>query len=445
VTLSISQTDRIAVLGYGVTGRSVVRYLVSKGISPIVIDTRPQPADAPAVEGATFYWHAHALPHKSIDMLVVSPGLPLDTCLVRQAALSDVELVSDIDLFSNEVTAPVFGITGTNGKSTVTALVAHILNGIGMPCSAGGNLGKAALDLLEEPTENYALELSSFQLERSHRLGLRSAVILNVSEDHLDHHKDLDAYIGSKHRIFRNAELLVFNRDDVRTKPASSGRSISFGTAAPHNAKDWGVMMQGSVRWLAQGGRAIVACAELPLAGLHNELNVMAALALVSEVCDPLLAIPTLASFKGLRHRFEVILEYNHVTFINDSKATNLGSTIAALEGQPTSSKVILIAGGDAKGVDLGPLGAVMRKRVKHLVTLGIDGPQLADVAQREGIATTPSQSIAEAVAHAAQSSSPGDIVLLSPACASLDMFDNFMQRGEQFEQAVVKLVGGAA
>jgi UDP-N-acetylmuramoylalanine--D-glutamate ligase len=443
--LDINQTDRIAVFGYGVTGRSVVRYLVGKGLKPIVLDTRSQPDDAEILEGVTFLWEVCRWPDLSIDTLVVSPGLRMDACLVRKARSLGVAVVSDIDLFMGEVTAPVIGITGTNGKSTVTALVAHVLNEVGISCSAGGNLGEAALDLLHNESASFALELSSFQLERSHKLALSTATILNISEDHLDHHKDFESYVASKHSIYTDAELCVYNRDDLATRPIGSRRSISFGLSVPSGSDDWGIVTNDSERWLAKGKRAVVRCSQLPLTGRHNELNVMAALALVSQLCEIDLAVAALSTFQGLPHRFEIVGEHHGVTFINDSKATNLGSTVAALEGQPKSNHLILIAGGDAKGVDLSPLGAVMRDRVKVLVSIGADGPQLSAIAQLEGIPAKAADTMQDAVAIGVQLSVAGDIVLLSPACASLDMFNNFKERGEHFAAAVEAAVGGEA
>jgi UDP-N-acetylmuramoylalanine--D-glutamate ligase len=432
-------------LGYGVTGRAVVRFLVRRGLRPTVLDTRPRPVDARLADEADYRWEVGRWPDIDADKLIVSPGLPLDMCLIGEARARGIDLVSDIDLFVDEVEDPVIGITGTNGKSTVTALVAHMLNHAGITCAAGGNLGDAALDLLVEPHESYALELSSFQLERSKDLPLKAATILNVTEDHLDHHGSLNSYIASKQRIYAAAERCVYNRSDAATEPQESSGSagaVSFALDAPSGPEDWGIVERRG-RWIARGEDPIVACADLPLRGSHNELNVMAALALICDMVEPQTAAAGLRGFEGLAHRFDVVLEHDGVAFVDDSKATNVGSTMAALEGMARNDDVILIAGGDAKGVDLGILGPVMRGRVKHLITLGVDGPQLAEVAKGHAIPAREADSMERAVAIAVSLARPGDTVLLSPACASLDMFSNFAERGDAFAEAAQALAGG--
>ena len=431
--------QRAAILGFGVTGESVLRYLLAQGIEAVVLDTRP-PRQTGFAQ-TEFLWETQRWPGLAVDFAAVSPGLAMDHCLVAGAAASGVRLVSDIDLFFAAVQAPVIGVTGTNGKSTVTALAGHMLNHAGVPCGVGGNLGTAALDLLDDRHQCYVLELSSFQLERSKEQTFDAAVVLNVTEDHLDKHGDMQHYVQAKQRIYTNAARCVFNRMDPLTAPARPDGACSFGLDAPPTDVDWGVAqdLEGS-RVLVRGADTLCAAADLPLSGAHNELNVLAACALVDAHLDFDQMRAGLVSFKGLPHRFEVVGQLDDVVYVNDSKATNLGATMAALAGMRCADQVILIAGGDAKGVDLAPLAEVFKGRVRHVLTIGRDGPQIAAVAAACGIACRACMSLEEAVVVGRSLAKAGDTVLLSPACASLDMFDNYMQRGECFAQAVAQL-----
>lgn len=432
--------EQVAVLGFGVTGESVVRHLLRQGMEPVVLDTRP--ARAVPFSGVEFHWEAERWPGLDVSRAVVSPGLDLDACLVAGARDAGVQLLSDIDLFFDAVDVPVIGITGTNGKSTVTSLTGHLLNYAGKSCGVGGNLGEAALDIIDDDHECYVLELSSFQLERSAEHPFHAATILNVSEDHLDKHSDMADYTASKQRIYVASGYCVYNRDDGLTRPAADAPAVSFGPDEPPGAEHWGLREDAGARYLSRGHDLVCAAQALPLAGAHNEQNALAACALVRGwVSDETLA-PALASFKGLPHRFETVARLQGVTFVNDSKATNLGATVAALAGMPADNQVVLIAGGDAKGVDLSPLAVLFAGRVKYLVTLGMDGPQLMDIAATAGVDAEASQTMPDAVAAAWRAASPQDTVLLSPACASLDMFDNFAARGAAFSSAVRGLVG---
>jgi UDP-N-acetylmuramoylalanine--D-glutamate ligase len=434
--------QQAAILGFGVTGESVLRHLLARGIEAVVLDTRaPRQTNFSQTE---FLWESQHWPGIDVDFAVVSPGLAMDHCLVAGAAASGVQLVSDIDLFFEAVRAPVIGVTGTNGKSTVTALAGHMLNHAGVSCGVGGNLGTAALDLLDDRHQCYVLELSSFQLERSKEQGFDAAVVLNVTEDHLDKHGDMQHYAQAKQRIYTRAARCVFNRFDPLTVPARLDDACSFGLDAPPGAADWGVV-QGvdEARVLVRGAESLCAAADLPLSGAHNELNALAACALVERHLDFAQMRAGLVSFKGLPHRFEVVDEFDGVVYVNDSKATNLCATMAALAGMRCADQVILIAGGDAKGVDLAPLAEVFKDRVRHVLTIGRDGPQVAAVAAGCGVAYRSCESLEEAVSVSRELARPGDTVLLSPACASLDMFDNYMQRGERFAQAVAQLSRG--
>lgn len=437
-------TERVAVLGFGVTGESVVRHLRSLGKEPVVLDTRP--ARAVEVADVQFIWEAVAWPKLDVATAVVSPGLDLDSCLVAGARAAGVELKSDIDLFFDAVQSPVVGITGTNGKSTVTSLAGHLLQSAGISCGVGGNLGEAALDIIDAKHECYVLELSSFQLERSAEHTYRSATVLNVSEDHLDKHANMAAYIQSKHRVYADSESCVYNRADDLTVPGSfhigkeigkeTGNAVSFGPDLPPTEMDWGVCDESGRRSLVHGDHEICLASEFSLTGAHNEQNALAACALVGSWLPDNALRNGLASFTGLAHRFETVAELEGVIFVNDSKATNLGATIAALAGMPAANQVVLIAGGDAKGVDLSPLLPLLQSRVKHLVTIGKDGPQLSSLAKTARVSTSQAVDMNEAVVQAKRMASAGDTVLLSPACASLDMYSNFAERGHQFARA---------
>lgn len=428
-------SQRAAVLGYGVTGESVVRYLLREGIEPVVLDTRPVfKTELPSVE---FIFDSVRWPKLDVDFAVVSPGLAMDSCLVAGAAADGIELRSDIDLFFGAVAVPVIGITGTNGKSTVTSLAGHIVNCAGRSCGVGGNLGVAALDIIDDRHECYVLELSSFQLERSREHAFHAATVLNVTEDHLDKHADMRAYVSSKQRIYTNSAHNVYNRADPLTRPHRLEGAVSFGLDAPLRPGDWGMRQRQGQRWMARGDRDVCSRDALGLPGAHNELNALAACALTAQLVPVSDMVPGLSSFSGLAHRFETVRVVAGVTYVNDSKATNLGATMAALTGMPAANQVVLIAGGDAKGVDLSPLAAVLPGRVRVMVTLGADGPQLLEIARRAGVETHACDSLEDAVRFAAGCAVEGDTVLLSPACASLDMFSSYVERGERFAAAV--------
>ncbi len=445
----VAANANIVILGFGVTGQSVARFYRRIGVEPIVLDTRDALPVPDAFADLEVRWRTQRWP-QDLQRLqeeggqvrcVLSPGLALDSCLVTSALAAGVEVVSDIDVFFEHCSNRVFGITGTNGKSTVTELVAHLLNTAGKACVAGGNLGRAALDLLEDDAEFYALELSSFQLERSRAAPLEAAVILNVSEDHLDLHGDMQSYIDAKQRIFANAERRVWVRSEPHSAPrqmSPSSNTISVGLDAPDTDSDWGVVEADGVRRIHRGAQAVIDCAELALSGPHNELNAMAAAALVGGEAELEDVRTALKDFSGLPHRLEFVADVKGVRFINDSKATNVGATLAALSGMKPG-RTVLIAGGDAKGVDMSPLEELLESRVRHLVVIGKDGPALLALAQRAGVPSSVSQSLDAAVERATAIAVDGDAVLLSPACASLDMFTNYAERGEQFKTACLR------
>ena len=433
-----------AILGFGVTGQSVARHLLRNGIPFVVFDTRPEQPLSEEFRNLKVHWEVEHWPEarlrehlSDVARLVVSPGVRLDLELVLVAQALEMPVVSDIDLFFEATNAPVIGVTGTNGKSTVVSLVGHIFHGLGEECGVGGNIGLAALDLLIEPQKRYVLELSSFQLERSAVLPFAAATVLNISDDHLDHHGSLQNYNCAKLRIYRDAQQCVFNRGDALTRPVGADRWVSFGLDAADDAKSFGVVRDAGTTWLVKGDELIVPVDELPLKGAHNLLNVMAALALVDPLIGAHEAAPVATRFTALEHRFQSITILDGVSYVNDSKATNVGATLAALQGLNPDTRVILIAGGDAKGADLRPLAEVLAASAVGVVALGKDSAALAAVAKSAGVDCIQVANMGEAVVAARRMTIGANMVLLSPACSSLDMYRNFAERGEVFVDAV--------
>ncbi|MCB1683409.1 MAG: UDP-N-acetylmuramoyl-L-alanine--D-glutamate ligase [Pseudomonadales bacterium] len=433
-----------AILGLGVTGLSCVRRLHGRD-RLIVVDTRAHPPGLEALLSAYPDVERHlgeaVVDLSHVDRVIVSPGVGLDSCLLQNLP-EHVQLTSDIDLFCEAAQAPILSITGTNGKSTVTALTGHLLAAAGVQVQVGGNLGQPALDLLDPAAQAYALELSSFQLERLQPHRFDAASCLNVTEDHLDRHGSMTAYVASKQRIYRNCGRAVANRSDRNTLPeASVDELVTFGLDAPE-ADHWGIRTDSGRRWIALGERLVIPCDELPLAGRHNELNVQAALALLEgRWASAEQLIEGLRSFRGLPHRCERVAVVSGVAYINDSKGTNVGATEAALAGFGTEGvrNLILIAGGDGKGADFSPLQVPVGQFVKAAILLGRDADRLAaSLADSTQIHRVPDMD--QAVELAARLAGAGDLVLLSPACASLDMYRNYEARGQHFTRAVEAL-----
>ncbi|MBE0622370.1 MAG: UDP-N-acetylmuramoyl-L-alanine--D-glutamate ligase, partial [Burkholderiales bacterium] len=379
---------------------------------------------------------------------------------VRAAAARGVPVVGDIELFAQALrrgsgqgqgaVAQVLAITGTNGKTTVTALTGAMCTRGGLATEVAGNIGPAALDALmrcedtEHKPEVWVLELSSFQLEATRSLNPAAATVLNLSEDHLDRYDSMDAYARAKTRIFRGEGIQVLNRDDARSMGmAVAGRKqVSFGLEAPGRAEDFGLLRDDGELWLAQGTTPLLALKELPLAGLHNAANALAALALTRALdvsYAPLLA--ALRDFKGLPHRLEKVAEVAGVTYYNDSKGTNVGAAVAALNGfaelAARGARVVLIAGGEGKGQDFAPLAGPVSSYARAVVLIGRDAELIARALGGCGVALLRAASMEEAVASASAQAQAGDVVLLSPACASFDMFRNYPHRGEVFAACV--------
>ena len=373
-------------------------------------------------------------------MLIISPGVSLDHPTVRKAQDIGIEIVGDIELFARAVAAPVIGITGSNGKSTVTQWLAVLLRVAGHKVLVGGNIGPPALDLLaDELPECYVLELSSFQLESTQSLCLRAGAILNVTPDHLDRYVDLTAYQAAKWRIAKGSQTLVINRQDpflVQQAAHYSGALVTFGLDAPSGPNDLGIIRAHGDDWLTRGDERLISVTEISLIGRHNLANALAAMALALEFTrlTPQALCSGLRAFDGLPHRCEVVGDWRGIRWINDSKGTNVGATIAALEG--LDRPVVLIAGGQAKTSDFSGLSSVLSERATHLVVFGQDAKHIAHSVDAS-IGVTQVEQLAQAIDVAAGAAHRGDVILFSPACASYDQFDNFEHRGDVFRQLV--------
>ncbi|TDF86681.1 UDP-N-acetylmuramoyl-L-alanine--D-glutamate ligase [Pseudomonas sp. H9] len=433
------------VVGLGKSGMSLVRFLANRGIAFAVVDTREQPPeletlrrDYPQVEVRCGELDVEFLCRA--DELYVSPGLALATPALQQAAARGVKLSGDIELFARNAKAPVIAISGSNAKSTVTTLVGEMAAAAGKRVAVGGNLGTPALDLLSDDVELYVLELSSFQLETTDQLNAEVATVLNVSEDHMDRYSGLPAYHLAKHRIFRGARQVVVNRQDALTRPllAEGQPCWTFGLNTP-DFKAFGLREENGEKYLAFEFQNLMPVRELKIRGAHNQSNALAALALGHAVGLPFDAmLASLRNFSGLAHRCQWLRERDGVNWYDDSKATNVGAALAAIEGLGTDidGKLVLVAGGDGKGADFSALRAPVAAYCRAVVLLGRDAELLAQ-ALGDDVPLIRVKTLDEAVERSAALAQPGDAVLLSPACASLDMFKNFEERGRLFAQAV--------
>lgn len=435
---------RVMVLGMGATGASVARYLAARNETALFCDTRRE-APASAEIAAVMPDSARCagpelppLPH-TVEQVIVSPGVPLDLPPLVTARERGLQICSDIDLFMQECRAPVIAITGSNGKSTVTAMTAAALEGAGWHAPAGGNLGTPALDLLDSQADAYVLELSSFQLERSQPVAAAVAVLLNLSPDHLDSHGGFQAYAQAKARIYLACRHAVVNRDEP-TLADLPGRdtAVSGFSLLPPEPGDFGLVQRGGEAWLACGERPLLPATDLKVVGQHNIANALAALALGAALgADPQSLVAGLREFPGLPHRMQCVWRDNDVTWIDDSKATNVGAALTSING--VQGPLILIAGGDAKGGDFSALARALRDRDCQAILLGKDRAQLA--AALQGVCEVCLVAdMDEAVSVAAALAKPGTKVLLAPACSSLDAYTDYRARGRAFRAAVQEL-----
>jgi UDP-N-acetylmuramoylalanine--D-glutamate ligase len=465
---------QVLVLGLGETGLSMAKWLARRGARVRVADSRAEPPNAAALAQVVPQASLHAGPWREssfagIDLIAISPGVPLAGPEVLRAIARGVPAVGDIELFAQALREPalwsltpgsytpprVLAITGTNGKTTVTALTGAMCKRAGVACEVAGNIGPAALDALMDCIDKrhrpdvWVLELSSFQLETTSSLDASAATVLNITQDHLDRYAGMDSYAAAKARIFEGGGVQVLNRADARVMAmARRGQPrISFGLDAPHGPDDFGLLREKGETWLAQGATPLIPLKDMQLAGLHNAANALAALALARAIdlpYTPLLA--ALEDFKGLPHRVQAVAEIGGIVFYDDSKGTNVGSTVAALEGLAGATgtmgaKAVLIAGGEGKGQDFSPLAGAVARAARAVVLIGRDAGLIESAIASTGVRTLRATSMDEAVETGYRLARAGDAVLLSPACASFDMFRNYKHRGEVFASAVERLV----
>lgn len=433
------QGKKVVIIGLGLTGLSCVAFFMARGVTPRVMDTRISPPGLDQLPSEVEH-HTGSLNEawlREADLIVASPGIALATPELSAAAEAGVEIVGDIELFCREAQVPIVAITGSNGKSTVTRLVGEMAEAAGVNVGVGGNIGLPALMLLDPARELYVLELSSFQLETTSSLKAVAATILNVTEDHMDRYPfGLQQYRAAKLKIYENAKVCVVNADDALTMPVRGAdeRCVSFGV----DVGDYHLNHQQGDTWLRVKGEKVLNVKEMTLTGQHNYTNALAALALADAAGLPRSSsLKALTTFGGLPHRFQLALEHRGVRWINDSKATNVGSTVAALNGLKVDGTLHLLLGGDGKSADFSPLSRYVQGANVRLYCFGRDGEQLAalrpDTAQQ-------TETMEQAMRLIARQVSSGDMVLLSPACASLDQFKNFEQRGDWFTQLAKEL-----
>jgi len=433
------------VVGLGASGLAAARYLCAQGEPVLVIDSRlaPPGLEALAREEAKVRIELATLDPKWLagaTRVVLSPGLSVDLPLIAEARSRGIEIVGELELFARAAVAPVIAVTGSNGKSTVTSLVAALLKAEGFNAPAGGNLGPPALELLEHrDVDAYVVEISSFQLETVRSLKPVAAALLNVSPDHIDRHGSLDHYAAVKGSLLKSARRPIVNWDDpiVRELAPRGGETIAFSVAEPL-ADGWSVVEKSGERWLARRLEPLIRSVDLGLPGRTGEANSLAALALADCLGGDLApAVAALARFRGLPHRLQLVRELKGVSYVNDSKGTNVGATVAALAG--SDSPTVLIAGGQSKGADFRPLADALDGRVKAVILIGEAAGELESLLQGRARVVR-AESLDVAVDKAAAIAEPGDRVLLSPACASQDMFVDYRDRGDAFARAVRRL-----
>ncbi|WP_168403271.1 UDP-N-acetylmuramoyl-L-alanine--D-glutamate ligase [Erwinia amylovora] len=428
------QGKKVVIIGLGLTGLSCIDFFITRGVVPRMIDTRVVPPGLEKLPKNVECWLGSFNDKWLLDadLIVASPGVALAHPSLMAASIAGVEIIGDVELFCREAQAPIVAITGSNGKSTVTTLVGEMAQAAGWQVGVGGNIGRPVLTLLQQPAQLYVLELSSFQLETTRSLHAAAATILNVTEDHMDRYPlGMQQYRAAKLRIYENATVCVVNADDAMTMPVrgADARCLSFGA----DVGDYHLTRQQGSTWLRVQGEKVLNTDEMHLVGQHNYANALAALALADAVGLPRASsLTALTTFKGLAHRFQLVHEHNGVRWINDSKATNVGSTEAALNGLHPAGILWLLLGGDGKSADFSPLTRYLQGDRIRIYCFGRDGAELAALRPEIAVQT---ETMAAAVRQIATRVQPGDLVLLSPACASLDQFKNFEQRGDQFAQ----------
>ena len=447
--IETSKQFNTVVVGLGKTGFACARYLAAQGISFAVTDNRDEPPMLNEMKAALpdiplYLGGFDASILASADHLLLSPGVSLQEKAIIKAIDSGVEVYGDIELFCRNISAPVIAITGSNGKSTVTTLVTEMARAANFNVVEGGNLGTPALDLLSDNEPDvYVLELSSFQLETVTSLNAIASVVLNVSADHMDRYEGLTEYETAKERIYDGNGTIIINLDDPAVVSMARNQRTCVGfTLSEPGSGDYGVRDYDGVRWIVKGDEKLIPVNDLQIKGEQNIANAMAAMALAEILnCPRAAMLSVLRSFPGLEHRCQWIAEHANVQWFNDSKGTNVGASCAAIKGLSADENIVLIAGGDGKGADFSELGAVAEGRLKAAIVLGKDGPEIGKVLVNV-VPVHAVDSMEMAVETAARIAKAGDIILLSPACASLDMFENYQARGDAFVTAVKKVLG---
>lgn len=447
---------RVLVLGLGDTGLSMARWLAARGAHVRVADSRDNPPLAQELGKHVAGVPLDTGPFKpssfdNLDLIAISPGVALAEPLVAKAIASGIPVVGDVELFAqavNQLTMrpKLIAITGSNGKSTVTTMVGEMCEAAGLKTAVAGNIGLPVLDALMEADisgqpDVYVLELSSFQLETTNSLHLDSATVLNITEDHLDRYADLAAYALAKARIFLHCKTQILNRDDAMTMAMaiSTQQQMTFGLSESHRENEYGIATIAGQYWLTRNEKKLFKINELHITGLHNATNALAALALCRAINLPEdILLRGLKNFKGLPHRVQEIARVSDVIFYDDSKGTNVGATAAALNGM--THPVVLIAGGEGKGQDFSPLREPVKQHARAVVLIGRDAEKIAAALLTSGVALSRAIDMDDAVKQSFHVAEPGDAVLLSPACASFDMFRNYAHRAEAFIAAVHNL-----
>jgi UDP-N-acetylmuramoylalanine--D-glutamate ligase len=444
----------VLVLGLGETGLSMLRYFKAQRARVRVADSRNNPpglaeAKKYVIEPLIFCGSFDDEMFIGIDLIAISPGVPLRDPVVARAIACGFPVVGDIELFAQSLPKDnrprILAITGANGKTTVTSMVEHLCKAAGKDAVAAGNISPAVLDVVMARGANqpgvWVLELSSFQLETTSSLNADAATVLNISEDHLDRYAGIAEYSAAKARIFAGCSIQVLNRDDAHSMSMTNAecKTVTFGLNLPGTESDFGIEQADGEIWLMQGTQRLLKAGELQVAGLHNVANALAALALCRAIDIPMPELlDALRSFKGLPHRVERVAEMDGITYYDDSKGTNVGATVAALQG--LGCKAVLIAGGEGKGQDFAPLNPAVAQHARAVVLIGRDAPLIEAAMQGCGVKVVRAENMRDAVQQAAQLAQSGDAVLLSPACASFDMFRNYEHRAEVFMQAVQEL-----
>lgn len=446
-------TKRYLILGLGKSGLSAALYLRRQKAKLVLADTRENIDGLESLRenfpnADTFLGELSLSLLDGVDVLVISPGLSPEHPLVKEARRRSLEIIGDVELFCQHASSPIIAITGTNAKSTVVTLIAKMISDAGYSVALGGNIGTPALELLDATSAEpdfYVLELSSFQLESTPSLKAKVAAVLNVTPDHMDRYDSFEDYVSTKQRIYHHCDVALFNRDDENTRPGKqAARAVSFGTKKPDNTEELSYSLEHTLAatYLLRGNEHILCADELRISGEHNYLNCLAAMA----VCDVIgiqgdTQIKSLQEFSGLVHRCEAVADIAGVRWINDSKGTNVGASLAALNGfgKAFSQKIILILGGVSKEASFSPLIKMINKYVKKVLVYGQDSAKImADLAMGVNCPVEAFESLERVVNAARSAAKDKDLVLFSPACASFDMFDNFEHRGDVFKTLVL-------